>query len=580
MFNPSYANNSTYCSAKSRFFSEEGFIARSGFANCEKGAADAVGHCTHCRNPVSCAARMSLKAWLNKGEVTATARSLYALIKTEVLVLLAVFLVQGCVTTGNYPGNFGTADSGLDRWVDQTLAPYLVDQLSRQPRFKGEPVLLVSMNGADVRPDIDELTHNVRSRLLDRLLHTPGTDLVWRPTAQPWEHHRRADRLRCNTASTARYFVGIDVAPSTSGKYQVSVRALDIGAATWVTGFGKTWRGGLTLSQRQALGARRTDEYLRGLRLLPFSAGETDLVAVYLARNLSCLLREQGAADYRVYVDTTAKNEPELRKVLTLVSHNLARQQAVRVTENRQRAELILGGSLSELQGSLHQLWVKLRARSTDVSPTSLDTDAYIYLGQPADNPLVVASIGPISLPRPSYSQPAALLSKLRVLTALETRGCAGGGVHTLSSHETLGRGECFQIEFDLYQPAHLFVLNHAVNGSLTRMHPSGCQAQTEAWQQLVPRHSVRIAGQGSSTFRWARQPGIESVYAIAVKDSGIARELALHLNDLPDGCALPGGNSAPAEQYQAWLTQLDMLLDRYSGSVDWQAVRVRHAQP
>lgn len=494
--------------------------------------------------------------------------------------LMAIFFLQGCVTTGNHSEYYGTADAGLYQWVDQQLAPYLTDQLSRQPRFKGEPVLLVSMKGADVRPDIDELTRNVRSRLVDRLLHTPGTDLVWRPTTLPWEHHRRTDQLRCNTASTARYFVGIDISPSTGGKYQISVRALDIGAATWVTGFGKTWRGRLTQSQQQALAARQTDEYLRGLRLLPFHSGETDLVAAYLARNVSCVLREQGAADYRVYVDTKVKDEPELQKVLNLISHNLARQQTVRITEELQRAELTLSGSLSDLDGSLHQLWVKLRATSPDVTPTSLDTDAYIFLGQPADNRMVVASLSPVAVPRSLPSQSTSLVSKLRVQTGSETTGCADGFNRTLSAYEAIGRGECFQVEFDLYQPAYVFVLNHTVNGSLTRLQPHVCGERTDELQQLVPRHSVRIAGKQSSVFRWASRPGIESVYAIAVKDPDVAREFALHMKDLPDGCALLGRKTAAAERHQRWLAQLDSLVERYPSSVDWQAVRVRHAEP
>ena len=495
-------------------------------------------------------------------------------------MLLATFILQGCVTTGNHPEYYGNTDAGLYQWVDQNLAPYLVDQLSRQPRFKGEPTLLVSMNGADVRPDIDELTRNVRSRLIDRLLHTPGTDLVWRPTTLPWEHHRRTDQLRCNTASTARYFVGIDIAPSTGGKYQVSVRALDIGAATWVTGFGKTWRGRLTQSQQQALVARHTDEYLRGLRLLPFHSNEIDLAAAYLARNVSCVLREQGAADMHVYVDTKVKDQPELHKVLVLISHNLARQQTVRITEDSRQAELTLSGNLSKLDGSLHQLWVKLRARSSDVHPASLDTDTYISLGQAVDNRMVVASLGPIAIPRKLSTQSAALVSKLRVQTGSNSTGCAGGFIRTLSAHEAIGSGECFQVEFDLSQPAYVFVLNHRVNGSLTRLPPHVCGEQTDTPQQLMPRHSVRIAGQGSSVFQWARRPGVESVYAIAVTDPNIAQELAMHMNDLPDGCAMLSSNTKTAERYHKWLAQLDRLVDRYPGSVDWQAVRVRHAEP
>ena len=108
---------------------------------------------------------------------------------------------------------------------------------------------------------------------------------------QPWEHHRSGGRVACDTASSARYYVGIDVTHASGDSYRVSVRALDISTAAWVTGFAKSWQGRLTRRQQQALAERRADEYLRGLRVLPFAPGESDLLAAYVARNLSCASR-------------------------------------------------------------------------------------------------------------------------------------------------------------------------------------------------------------------------------------------------------------------------------------------------
>ena len=71
---------------------------------------------------------------------------------------LAALLLSGCASTGGSPTHGEAPDAGLYAWVDDELAPYLVDQLSRHPRFKNEPVVLVSMSGADMSPDIDALT--------------------------------------------------------------------------------------------------------------------------------------------------------------------------------------------------------------------------------------------------------------------------------------------------------------------------------------------------------------------------------------------------------------------------------------
>lgn len=499
-------------------------------------------------------------------------------IATAVLVLLAGVLVVGCAATTIPRQGRSATDVGLYAWVDRQLAPYLIDQLSRQPRFKGEPVLLLSMQGADVRPDIDTLTRDVRSRLLDQLLHTPGTNLYWRPTVPPWEHHRRNDRSRCSTASTARYFIGIDIAPASGGTHRVSVRALDVGAAEWVTGFGSSWQGTLTPSQQRLLADRHTDQYLRGLRVLPFIAGEVDLLAAYLANNMSCLLREQGGTAYRVFVDTRVKEEPRLQKLLTLVAHNLARDQTVQITNNEKAAELILSGSMNEIDGSLHQVWLKVRAKSADVSLASVDTDAYLYLRGPTAN--AVEQAGSMPLPSTLPSVRTTVLSKLRVLTGRDSDGCRNGGYEALSPLDAVERGECFWVEFDLYQPAHVLVLSHAVDGTLMRLSHSGCPSPAGSGQRLLPRHKVRIAGQRGSGFRWAGRPGIESVYAIAITDTEVAKKLAAYVHELPDGCAAKTGSIARAERYQTWLAQLDRLMVHAGGSVAWQGVRVRHAKP
>ncbi len=496
------------------------------------------------------------------------------------VALFAGFLLMGCASTGVLRLGNGPGNTDLDAWVDEQLAPYLVDQLSRQPRFKGEPVLLVSMNGADVRPDIDALTRDVRSRLTDRLLRAPGADLYWRPTVGPWEHHRGEDRLRCNTASTARYFIGIDIAPASGETYRVSVRALDVGAAAWVTGFGESWQGRLTPNQQRALGERQTDEYLRGLRALPFSADETDLLAAYLARNLSCLLRERGAADYRVFVDSADADEPHLRKVLNLVAHNLGRHRGAQTVDRAVDAELVLSISLNQIDGSLYQLWLEVRATSSDAPLSSVDTDAYVFLNESVEDPVQVASIEPTPVPRFSFRQRSVVLSKLRVVTALDMAGCVDEGRKAHAPLAAVDPDECFWIEFDLHRPAHVLVLRHTVDGALTRLSPWGCPSSAGFPQPLVPRHKLRVAGEGGRGFLWAGRSGIESVYAIAATNVEAAWELADHVDTLPDGCAGNAYGVSRAEDYRQWLARLDTLIDRGGDEVDWQAVRVRHAQP
>jgi hypothetical protein len=487
---------------------------------------------------------------------------------------ICLLLLAGCAAA---PAK--SVDDGLYRWVDQEAAPYLVDQLARQPRLKDEPVLLVAMNGADVRPDIDELSRAVRSRLMDRLLQSPGTDLVWRPTVQPWEHHRSRGRLRCATAGNANILVGIDISPALGSHYEVSVRALDLGAGAWVTGFGKSWSGRLSRGQQQAYAERNTDEYLRGLRVLPFYAGETDLAAAYLAQNLSCLLRDRPEAEHRIYVDAAAGSDPALQNLLTLVAHNLAREQAVDITDDPERAGMVLGGSLTAIDDGLHQAWLKLQPRAADADLGRLDTDAYLYLDSP-DKGIVMAPVRPGEAQAPPGRSGTALMSPLRVVPAGGEAGCPAPTRWQRDTGAAIDQGACLRLEFDLHRPARIFAFEHAVDGSLMRLEPRGCveTGANEGW--LAPRRGVPIPAEPHAALHWAGRPGIQSVYTIAVTEPDIARRLAAYLDDLPSACGPGRSGRVQAEQFRDWLAQLDAFIGRHPDSIDWQAIRLRHAAP
>ena len=81
------------------------------------------------------------------------------------LLTLGALLAAGCAQHTSRPAQ--GEDSSLQRWLDAELAPYLAEQLGRHPRFKGEPVMLVSLDGPDIQPDIDGLTAGLRERLLE-----------------------------------------------------------------------------------------------------------------------------------------------------------------------------------------------------------------------------------------------------------------------------------------------------------------------------------------------------------------------------------------------------------------------------
>ncbi len=160
-----------------------------------------------------------------------------------------------------------TAGASLASWLDETLIPYLVQQLGQHPRFKGQPLLLVRMHNDDVQPHIDELTDHIRTKIVDALVSEPGLDLYWRPATRPHRHHQRLADIACGDFRKIHYYIGIDCRlTSLEEKLEVRVRALNLTENKWVSGFGRAWRGPPTAAQRAALKREHPDAYLRGLR--------------------------------------------------------------------------------------------------------------------------------------------------------------------------------------------------------------------------------------------------------------------------------------------------------------------------
>ena len=91
--------------------------------------------------------------------------------------LLVLLLATGC--SQNQLRSEHNTESSLQDWVDNELAPYVAQQLGQHPRFKGEPVIVLRLDGDDIQPDIDGLTRSIRDQLMDGLLKTFGVYVPW-----------------------------------------------------------------------------------------------------------------------------------------------------------------------------------------------------------------------------------------------------------------------------------------------------------------------------------------------------------------------------------------------------------------
>lgn len=502
-------------------------------------------------------------------------------------LLWVVWLVAFTACAGPPDKRFtvgGATDAGLYRWIDEELGPYLATQLTRHPRFKGEPVLVVGMNGANVRADIDALTRSVRTRVMDQLLSEPGINLVWRPALRPWQHHRTEPPRDCNNTTQANYYIGIEITPTPENAARVSIRALDLLDRSWVSGFGKAWQGALTTAQRQAWSQSRIDEYLRGLRVLPFNESETDLLAAYLAENLACLLHKQGVERPLVYLDTRESTGDVLAKVSKGIQHYLVRRQAIRLASEPSQAELLLSANLNPVDQRLHQLWLSAQPTSGVQLMAGIDTDGYIAFSSPATAAPQASNHREVIRQASPATPNGAVISELRIRPRHNPRYCNTLALRAREeslapSDSGLPYENCHGLEFDLHQAARVYVLKHRSDGELVRLLPSSCRRQRASRSVLPADTTVRVPYENGGTnqaLAATGNPGLESFYAIAVKQHHSTHELEAHWRQLPEDCGENHLTQPEFPELERWLEQLDTLVKRLGDGVAWRGLRMR----
>jgi hypothetical protein len=478
------------------------------------------------------------------------------------LLTLGILLSAGCAPqpTRQAPGEA----SSLQRWLDAELAPYLADQLGRQPRFKGESVILVSLEGSDIQPDIDGLTRSLREQLMDDLLSDAAVTLPWQPQQPPAQHHRRLDHARCERIRDADYYIGIEISRTGTAQYRVSVRALDVRAGEWVSGFGKSWSGALTPSELHARQERRTDESLRGLRVLPFSSAHPDLAASYLANNLSCLLVQQDEEDLVIYVESLQSDQPGLRTLLSLVGNNLSRYHEVRVTDVKKEANFVLRGEAHEVQPRLYQVWVVLHPKNSGEHLLGMDTDTYVSMLLASERRGHVRLAAETRSVRPAI---AAMELVRRQDTRGDTDSCTGP-LETRSGDAQRVDG-CPVLELTVERADRVFVFVHGSRDGMSRLSSGACSNGGE--------NAADVPGKRTYRFPAGRFPDTDwpTVYAIAVSGSELARQFTGLLQVLPDACGNASGMRADNNSMEQWLDRLDHLIAANGDHAVWTARRI-----
>lgn len=523
-----------------------------------------------------------------------------------IISLLVMFcgLVHLCACAGDHLNRRADRKSdghALADWLDEALIPYLRQQLGHHPRFKGQPLLLVRMQNDDVQPHIDELTDHIRAKIVDALVAEPGLDLYWRPSTRPHQHHQRLSDITCGENRKINYYIGIDCRLTRlEQQLEVRVRALNLAEHKWVSGFGRTWQGPPTAAQLAALKRAHPDVYLRGLRPLPFSANQPDLLASYLAHNLSCLFLQGEADDLLVHVEAPSAASPAFfRTTLKLMGKYLARFREVAVTDDPERANVTVSAAIHSIHQNMYQIWVAAMDRRQNKYLPGAETEAYVLIKPPAQRPLTDIHQDPSPAFAPQVQpaeRPRPLISSFDLIASADPKACATdtpwqAGFRRLHTGERLPTGSCLAVAIRLSLPAHIFLIAQDARGELTRLFPSRCQD----FQTMTP---ILTSGRrfqfpppldaGKRVLELAGTPGMERIYAIAVTAPDLADRFRYQLGQLQGLCA--PGRSFPKElsvrgrrqsyaRVERWQQYLKHLATQHPAKLQWREFRFWHGR-
>ncbi len=483
---------------------------------------------------------------------------------------LVVFLaLAGCATTTGY--SWSSWGSDLDTWVVQRLEPYVIEQLKTHPRFKGEAVIVTTSSSTATSGRIDGLSASLSKRIASTLMQTPGVEVATTSVLTGAE-----SASQCAPGDTAHYQIEVQVAPTGRGQHRVTVRAYDREDESYVSGFAEQWEGALSITQRRLIRKTQADERFRGQRELPFEQGQADLIAAYLARQISCELRGYDYNDLLIYAESENARGNQLDAAPELVGNNLVRLRAASATDDPAKANLTLRGKAHPISRDLYQYWIMVRPKTESADLPAIDMGVYVTLSGTVP---AIAERQPKPAVRKSHDT-RPLLSSVRVIQPMNQHYCDGRnpwrhGVRRTNVRFGVSGDECFGLEVELYRDAHLFILNHRRDGSLTRIVPGQCVASYRSDYPL-DRGKIRLPSEDSA-FSAGYESGLESFYALAVTDGDAARRLQTHLSRLPKTCGNHGGAGLTGVELENWLDEFDTLTAALEPGLDWRAVRVRH---
>ncbi len=420
----------------------------------------------------------------------------------------------------------------LGQWLEQTAAPELVDVLSNHPKFKGETIRIVPMQGGKPTNGSDRLNQAMQQFLTHRLLRDGNIRIAWLNQAK-----------YCGVPRDVPYLLGLEVSKKSYQEHRVSIAMVDVQEAIWVSGIGLRWEGRLSSSERRALHepVSQADD---GSIASPIKVGQADRIAELLEERMRCNLN--AGIDGSVFFATSKHRE--VNRVIRSLERELTLTPLAPMTHRRKDADWLMQASVDPVGGGASELIVTLRP-NTEGEPLQRIASVFV-------TGLNVATVSPDvrQLARPQFVEPD-------LLTTLSFHPSPRAGICGTARSRA---NTCVEIRFRLLDPAYLLVFRTS-GRKVTALNCTADQRQTDPGTRL---YRMRVPPTGLPSSR----PDA-GVYAIATQNARSARALAKHVRKAPGACR----TSVAKTSYATWLEEFQSLLEDHEHVIDWQVLHMRH---
>jgi hypothetical protein len=494
---------------------------------------------------------------------------------------LRLFLCASAFLLSVLPAGAASRHASLDAWIANELTPFVREQLTTHPRFKGESLRFVVLENGNPQAASNSLALGVRDRLRDSVADVAGIRIAWQPDNPHYLRHTGPGGIDC-TKTEVHYLIGIEMKLLDPGTLSVEIRALDMEDRSIVTGFSKSWQGQISSRQYREFRRAETDLTFRGEREVPYDESQSDLLAAHLAHDLGCGLLRQTEAEYVIAQAGDHAEDDPVNSMVELVGNNLARYSSLQISSAAETANSIIEGKAHRIDEDLYQYWITVQPREAGSELSALSASAYVRLPEK----FVVAEIfdGPAD---PALRSKPGFLGSLRLVELQESTSCLAPGISDTSQRyqrSYADNGECFALAVRSSDDAVVFFLHHQLNNGLVRLADASCFHSTSARivkskqqvQFVLPAESLTSAAWNAAE-SWQLYPDRDTFYAVAATDNKAARELSGHIRRLPRRCSASVRPGLEGIGLRQWTDELTRIIDRWGPAIHWQTIRVKN---